>query len=396
MPETLAQRTQAPGLERTFHPGLLALSAGGFGIGLTEFVISGLLSDVAADLRVTIPAAGYLISGYALAVVVGAFAVTAALSRRPPKTALIILLGFFLAGNVLSAWAPTYPVIMAGRIVAALCHGGFFGIGAVLAGTLVSPRRQASAVAVMFGGLTVATVLGVPFGTFIGQQLGWRAAFWVICAVGVLAVVGVMILIPRTTTDIAAPPLRDQLAVLRRGQVLLSLLFTVLVFGGLIGAFSYVEPLLTRVTGFSSAAVPWLQVLFGVGLVLGNIVGGRAADRNLDRALIVFAVLLPISLLGYALAAPSQPGVAIFLLCMGFVGFATTPALQTRVVRYAADAPTIASAANIAAFNLGNAIGIMIGGAGIAAGLGWTAPAWSGMIMAVLGMIVVVIAGRTR
>lgn len=396
MPEALAQHDQAPALERRFHPGLLALSAGGFGIGLTEFVISGLLSDVAADLQVTIPAAGYLISGYALAVVVGAFVVTAALSRRPPKTALIILLGFFLIGNLLSAWAPTYPVIMVGRIVAALCHGGFFGIGAVLAGTLVSPRRQASAMAVMFGGLTVANVLGVPFGTFIGQQLGWRAAFWVICAVGILAVLGVLILIPRTTTHVAPAPLRDQLAVLRRGQVLLSLLFTVLVFGGLIGAFSYVEPLLTRVTGFSSAAVPWLQVLFGIGLVLGNIVGGRAADRNLDRALIIFATLVPVSLLGYALAAPSQPGVAIFLLLMGFVGFATTPALQTRVVRHASEAPTIASAANIAAFNLGNAIGIMIGGAGIAAGLGWTAPAWSGMIMAVLGMIVVLIAGRRR
>lgn len=390
MSQRLVEHARPNTTERAFHPGLIALSAGGFGIGLTEFVISGLLSEVAADFSVSIPTAGYLVSGYAFAVVAGAFAVTAALFRMSPKSALLILLGLFLVGNALCGWAPTFGVILIGRIIAALCHGGFFGIGAVLAAGLVAPRRQASAVAVMFGGLTLANVLGVPLGTFVGQHLGWRSAFWMICVVGVLAVSGVIVWIPRTASRGELPGLRAQLDALRRGQVILSLVFTTLVFGGLIGAFMYVEPLLTKVTGFGLAMVPWLQVIFGVGLMLGNLAGGRAADRNLDRALLISAALLPLCLVGYAVAAPSKIGVTIALLILGFVGFATAPALQTRVVRYAGDAPTIASAANIAAFNLGNAIGIVVGGTTIAAGLGWTSPVWAGAAMAVVGLTVVV------
>lgn len=357
---------------RRLNPGLLALALGGFGIGLTEFVIAGLLTDVADALHVTVPTAGALIWGYALAVVVGAFTVTAVLSRRPPKAALLVLLALFVAGNALTALAPGFGVAMLGRTVTALCHGGFFGIGAVVAGDLVTPERKASAIAVMFGGLTLSNVLGVPFGTFVGQHLGWRCAFWIISALGVLAIAGVAAWVPRLPAPPPAPG--NQFAVLHRRQVVVSILLTMMVFGGVFGAFIYVQPLVTRVTGYPDGAVPWLLVLFGIGLFVGNFVGGWAADRNLTRTLRVLSVVLPIVLL---------------LVLMGLVGFAATPALQLRVMRFAHDAPTMASAANIAAFNLGNAIASAIGAATIALGLGWRSPVWVGAATALIGTVLV-------
>lgn len=367
--------------------GLLALALGGFGIGLTEFVIAGLLSDVAKDLEVSVPSAGALVWGYALAVAVGAFTVTAFLAKRPPKTALLVLLGFFVVGNVVTAAAPVFEVAFVGRVVTAMCHGGFFGIGAVLAGDLVAPHKRAGAIATMFSGLTAATVLGVPFGTFVGQQLGWRATFWIIAGIGVLATIGIATLVPARPAP--APTSGSQYAVLRRPQVLASITMTLLIFGGLFGAFIYVEPLVTHVTGYSSAAVPWLLVLFGLGLFAGNLVGGRMADANLTRTLRILAVLLPVTLVVYALVAPWRIPVAVVLLVLGLVGFATTPPLQLRVMRFAGDAPTMASAANIAAFNAGNAIGSALGGATIALGLGWVSPVWAGLAMALLGALLV-------
>lgn len=368
-----------------FPPGLFALAIGGFGIGLTEFVISGLLTDVAGSLRVSVPTAGALIWVYALAVVVGAFTVTAALSRKPPKTALLVLLAFFILGNVITATAPSFGVAIVGRIVTAMCHGGYFGIGAVLAADLVPKERAASAMAVMFGGLTAANVLGVPFGTFVGQHLGWRATFWIVAAIGVLALVSIIALVPAQPAPDHAGT--QQFSVLLRPQVLVSIALTMLLFGGLFGAFIYVEPLVTHLTGFSQAAVPWLLVAFGVGLFLGNIVGGRLADRDLGRTLRGLSVLLTLVLAIYALTAGSRIGVPILLFLMGFIGFATTPALQLRVVRFASDAPTMASAANIAAFNLGNALATFLGGWAIAAGLGWTSPIWIGTAMTGLAAI---------
>jgi DHA1 family inner membrane transport protein len=369
------------------NPGLLALALGGFGIGLTEFVIAGLLIDVAGALHVTVPTAGALIWGYALAVVVGAFTVTAVLSRRPPKAALLVLLTLFVAGNAFTALAPGFGVAMLGRIITALCHGGFFGIGAVVAGDLVTPERRASAIAVMFGGLTLSNVLGVPFGTFVGQHLGWRCAFWIISALGVLAIAGVAAWVPRLRAPPPAPG--NQFAVLYRRQVVVSMLLTMMVFGGVFGAFIYVQPLVTRVTGYPDGAVPWLLVLFGIGLFVGNFVGGWAADRNLTWTLRVLSVVLPIVLIGYGLLAAWRVPVALLLVLMGFVGFAATPALQLRVMRFAHDAPTMASAANIAAFNLGNAIASAIGAATIALGLGWRSPVWVGAAMALIGTVLV-------
>lgn len=371
---------------------LLALSIGGFGIGLTEFVIAGLLTEVATDLSVTIPAAGHLVGAYALAVVPGALILTPLLMRRPPKVALVALLALFVIGNILSAWSPSYEVMFAGRIVAALAHGGYFGIGAVLAGSLVPKSRQASAISIMFAGLTIANVLGVPLGSFIGQQLGWRAVFWIISVIGVLALIGLMALVPRTDPEQDQLPVRQQFATLAKPQVLSSLITTALVFGGMFGVFTYIEPLLRNETGFSAGAIPWLLVLFGGGLFLGNVLGGRAADRNPDKAVVVLSILLPIVILALGMAAGIPWATAVLLTLMGAVGFATVPGLQARVMRHAQGAATLASATNIAAFNLGNTIGVSLAGAAIGAGWGFRSPTVVGAGLTITGLIIMCLA----
>ncbi|MGW5572054.1 MFS transporter [Nocardia thailandica] len=368
--------------------GLLALALGGFGIGLTEFVIAGLLSSVATDMDVSVPTAGYLISGYALAVVAGALALTPVVTRKPPKRALQLLMILFTVGNVASALAPGYAALLGGRVLAALAHGAFFGIGAVLAASLVPAEKKAGAISIMFGGLTVANVLGVPLGTFIGQQWGWRATFAVIAVVGLAALAGITALVPETPASARRPDLRAELAVFREPQVWYSLGLTVLVFGGMFGAFMYIEPLLTRVTGFSQGAVPWLLVLFGVGLFFGNLVGGRLADRALTRTLAALTLALGAALVLFALLAEHRLAVFVLLPAMGFFGFGATPGLQMRVLDYAGAAPTLASSANIAAFNVGNFLGVWLSGLAIAAGLGWVSPLWVGAGFAATGLVV--------
>ncbi|WIB76785.1 MFS transporter [Curtobacterium sp. MCPF17_002] len=362
--------------------GLIALALGGFGIGLTEFVITGLLPEVAADYGVTETTAGWLVTGYALAVIVGALGLTAATTRLPRKPVLIGLLVLFIIGNTLSALAPVYGVMMLGRVIAALCHGAFFGIGSVVASNMVAREKRASAVALMFTGLTASNVLGVPFGTFLGQALGWRATFWAIAAIGIVALVGVAVLVPAVraagTDGTAAPSLARELGAFRSGQVWLSLGMTVLGYGGMFGAFTYIAYTLTSVSGFASSAVPWLLIVFGVGLFVGNFAGGKLASRSIDGTLLVVLVVLTVVLALFAVVATSPVLTVIALVLMGAFGFATVPALQTRVMQYADHAPTLASGANIAAFNLGNALGAWIGGLTIAAGLGYTSPIRAG------------------
>ncbi|HEU0181575.1 MAG TPA: MFS transporter [Agromyces mariniharenae] len=375
--------------------GLVALAIGGFGIGLTEFVIMGLLPEVAADFGVTEAAAGWLISGYALAVVVGALGLTAATTRLPRKPVLMGLLVLFVVGNALSALAPTYELMMTGRVTAALCHGAFFGIGSVVAAGLVAPEKAAGAIAIMFTGLTAANVLGVPFGTFLGQQFGWRSTFWVIAAIGVLALVGIATLVPTLHRDGPAPSLRRELGAFRSGQVWLSLLVTVLGFGGMFGAFTYIAYTLTEVSGFAASAVPWLLVLFGAGLVVGNWVGGRLADRSIDGTLLAFIGALVVVLALFAWLAWSPVATVVLLVLMGAFGFGTVPGLQSRIMRYAASAPTLASGANIGAFNLGNALGAFAGGVGITAGLGYTSPIWAGAVITLAALAVMTVAAVT-
>ncbi|MFF9564237.1 MFS transporter [Leifsonia sp. NPDC014704] len=375
--------------------GLIALALGGFGIGLTEFVIAGLLPEVALDFHVDEATAGWLISGYALAVVVGALGLTAAATRIPRKAALLGLMVLFIVGNLLSAIAPDYGVMLAGRILAALCHGAFFGIGSVVAAGLVAPEKQARAIAVMFTGLTAANVLGVPFGTLLGQAFGWRSTFWAITVIGVAAMIGVALLVPRDAGGQSAAGLRGELSAFRSGQVWLSLAATVLGFGGMFGAFTYIAYTLTGVSGFPSSAVPWLLILFGLGLFAGNWVGGRLADRSIDGTLLWLLGALAVVLVGFAVVAGMPVGAVIALVLMGAFGFATVPALQLRVLSYASHAPTLASGGNIAAFNLGNALGAWLGGLTIAAGLGYTSPLWVGAAMTVGALVVVAIAAST-
>ncbi|MFJ2551713.1 MFS transporter [Microbacterium sp. NPDC087591] len=380
--------------------GLIALAIGAFGIGLTEFVIMGLLPEVAADFGVTEATAGWLISGYALSVVVGALLLTAATTRLPRTPVLLGLLVLFIAGNVLTALSPDYGVAMAGRIVAALSHGAFFGIGSVVAADLVAPEKKARAIAIMFTGLTAANVFGVPFGTFLGQQFGWRSTFWVIAVIGVVALVGIAVLVRAPRSAGSAVSLRQELSAFRSGQVWLSLLVTILAYGGMFGAFTYIAYTLTSVTGFAPAAVPWLLVLFGLGLVAGNAIGGRLADRSVDRTLLWFIAALAVVLVAFGLLAWSQPATMVILVLMGGFGFGTVPALQSRIMHYAGGAPTLASGANIGAFNVGNALGAWAGGVGISAGLGYTSPIWIGAVLttSALGVMLVAVslAARTR
>jgi MFS transporter, DHA1 family, inner membrane transport protein len=391
----LTQAHALTGQKRNVMPlGLVALAAGGFGIGLTEFVIMGLLPDVAGDFGVTEAVAGWLITGYALSVVVGALGLTAATTRLPRKQVLLGLLVLFIVGNLLSASAPSYEVMLLGRVVAALCHGAFFGIGAVVASELVAPSRRAAAVALMFTGLTAANVLGVPFGTLLGQQLGRRSTFWAITGIGLVAFAGVAFLVHPQEDGARPSTLGRELAAFRSGQVWLSIAVTVLGYGGMFGAFTYIAYTLTSVAGFSSGTVPWLLVVFGGGLFVGNVLGGRFADRSVDGTLLGVLAGLTVVLVFFALTAHSQTATYASLVLMGAFGFATVPGLQTRVMHFAPGAPTLASGANIAAFNLGNAFGAWAGGLTISAGLGYTSPIWAGAVITLTAVFVMGLAAH--
>ncbi|MCU1406486.1 MAG: major facilitator superfamily 1 [Glaciihabitans sp.] len=372
--------------------GLIALALGGFGIGLTEFVIMGLLPEVAADFAVNEAAAGWFITGYALAVAVGAVAVTAAVTRLPRKQVLLGLLVLFIVGNLLCALAVSYEAMMIGRIVAALCHGAFFGIGSVVAAGMVAPNKKAGAIAIMFTGLTLANVLGVPFGTLLGQAFGWRSTFWAITVIGIFAFVGILTLVPAPTERAATARLRGELAAFRSGQVWLSLGVTILGYGGVFGAFTYIAYVLTDVSGFASSTVPWLLIVFGVGLFFGNLLGGKAADRALDRTLLILLAALAVVLAAFAATAHNQVATIVSLVVMGGVGFALVPGLQMRVMKYAGDASTLVSGANIGAFNVGNALGAWLGGVTITAGLGYTSPIWAGSLLSAGGFVLMVVA----
>lgn len=374
--------------------GLIALAMGGFGIGLTEFVIMGLLPEVSADFEVTESVAGYLISGYALSVAIGAILLTAAVTRFERKKVLLSLMVLFIIGNLMSALAPSYEVMMGGRIVAALCHGAFFGIGSVVAADMVAPNKRAGAIAMMFAGLTIANVLGVPFGTLLGQQLGWRSTFWAITVIGVIALIGIAALVPTTPASTTGGGLRGELGAFRNKQVWLSIAITILGYGGMFGAFTYIAFTLTEVTGFATSSVPWLLILFGSGLFVGNFLGAKAADRSLTKALVWILAILTVVLIVFAATAESKVMTVILLFFMGAFGFATVPGLQMRIMNYASAAPTMASGANIAAFNVGNALGAWLGGITIAAGLGFTSPIWMGAAVTVAGLLVLIVAAK--
>ncbi|MER6011887.1 MFS transporter [Streptomyces bluensis] len=385
--------------------GLVALALGGFGIGLTEFLIAGLLPQVASSFAVSEAAAGWLISGYALSVAVGAIALTAATARLPRKEVLLGLVALFVIGNLLSAVAPSYSVMLLGRIVAALCHGSFFGIGSLVARSLVAPERKSRAVAVMFAGLTLANVLGVPFGALVGERWGWRAAFWAVTAIGVVALAGIAALVPGWAGQARPPALtghsgpvppsgvRAQFRAFRSWQVWLTLTATALGYGGMFGAFSYIAYTFTEVSGFSPADVAWLLMVYGVGLVVGNLIGGRAADHDRDRTLILALLGLTITLAVFGLLAGSAIASVVLVFLMGVSGFAGVPGMITRVTDFAHGA-ALAASANVSASNVGNALGAWLGGLAITAGLGYTAPLHVGAGITLVSVIVMAVAAH--
>ncbi|MFF8034100.1 MULTISPECIES: MFS transporter [unclassified Streptomyces] len=371
---------------------LLALAVGAFGIGTTEFVMMGLLPDVADDLGISIPGAGHLVSAYALGVVVGAPLLAAATARMPRRTVLIALMALFVAGNALSALAPDHTWLLAARFLSGLPHGAFFGVGAVVAMTMATPERRARSVSLMFLGLTTANVAGVPVATLMGQKFGWRATFLAVSAIGLVAIASLALLIPRDHTPAPQQGLRGELATLRSLPVWLALGTTVAGFGALFAAYSYITPMLTDAAGYAGTSVTLLLALFGVGATAGNLLGGRLADHALRATLFGGLASLTAILALFPLLMRTEVTAALAVTLLGTAAFATGSPLQLMVMEKAAAAPSLASSANQAAFNLANAGGAWIGGLALAAGFGPTSPAVAGALLSAFGIGVAVVA----
>ena len=378
-----------------FNPGLLALSVGAFGIGVTEFAPMGLLPVIAHDLGVSIPTAGLLISAYALGVVIGAPLMTLTTGRVPRRTLLITLAGIFTAGNLLAAVSTGYGMLMVARILTSFNHGAFFGVGSIVAASLVPADRRAGAVAAMFMGLTIANVVGVPLATWAGEHLGWRASFWGISGLGIATMAALRLTLPPLPAP-AGSDTMSELRVLTRRPVLGALGMTVVGASAMFTVFTYITPILREVTHASLGFVTAMLVTYGVGLTVGNWLGGRFADRSVDRTLIVTLAALAVILAAFAVFMPLKTPSAILILLWGIASFALVPPLQIRVMQAAADAPNLASAMNIGAFNLGNAIGAALGGGVITAGLGFPAVALAGAASAALGLVAVIVSVRRQ
>ena len=375
------------------NPPLLALAAGAFGIGVTEFAPMGLLPVIATDLGVTIPTAGLLISAYALGVMLGAPLMTLTTGRVPRRALLIGLVAIFTIGNLLSAVADSYGLLLAARVVTSLNHGAFFGVGSIVAAGLVPPNRQAGAVAAMFMGLTIANVVGVPLATWAGDVLGWRASFWGIAAIGVLVMAALRLTLPQLPAP-AGGDMAAELRVLGRGPVLAALDLTVIGSSAMFTVFTYIAPILREQTHASLGFVTAMLVTYGLGLTVGNWLGGKFADKSVDRTLIVTLAALSALLIAFAVAMPFAVPTSILVFLWGIASFALVPPLQVRVMAAASDAPNLASSMNIGAFNLGNAIGAAVGGMVIAGGLGYPAVSLAGAVAAGLGLVLVLILTR--
>ncbi|MHA4967513.1 MULTISPECIES: MFS transporter [Pseudomonas] len=371
------------------NPPLVALAVGAFGIGVTEFAPMGMLPTIANDLGVSIPTAGLLVSAYALGVLFGAPLMILTTGKIPRRHLLVGLMAIFTLGNVMSALATGYYDLLIARVITSLNHGAFFGVGSIVAASVVAPDKRAGAVAAMFMGLTLATIGGVPLATWLGELLGWRTAFWGIGGLGLVTMVALWFALP----DLPLPKSDGVLAeikVLGRGSVLAALALTVVGSGAMFTVFTYIAPILSNETHASTPFITAMLVLFGVGLTLGNVWGGKAADRSIDRTLIVSLSALILVLLAFAFLMRWPIPAAVSILIWGIASFAVVPPLQMRVMEAAKDAPNLASAVNIGAFNFGNAIGAAVGGAVINAGLGYPAISLAGAAMAGMGLLMVV------
>lgn len=371
------------------NPPLVALAVGAFGIGVTEFAPMGMLPTIANDLGVSIPTAGLLVSAYALGVLLGAPLMILTTGKIPRRHLLVGLMAIFTLGNVMSALATGYYDLLIARVITSLNHGAFFGVGSIVAASVVAPDKRAGAVAAMFMGLTLATIGGVPLATWFGELLGWRTAFWGIGGLGLVTMVALWFALPNLPLPKSDGVLAE-IKVLGRGSVLAALALTVVGSSAMFTVFTYIAPILSNETHASTPFITAMLVLFGVGLTLGNIWGGKAADRSIDRTLIVSLSALILVLLAFAFLMHWPIPAAVSILIWGIASFAVVPPLQMRVMEAAKDAPNLASAVNIGAFNFGNAIGAAVGGAVINAGLGYPAISLAGAAMAGLGLLMVV------
>ncbi|MGW0044534.1 MFS transporter [Rhodococcus sp. NPDC003348] len=370
---------------------MLALALGGFGIGTTEFVAMGLLPEMSGGLGVSEPTAGHVISAYALGVVVGAPTIAALTARVPRRALLIALMVAFTVGNAASVFAPDYATLMVARFVAGLPHGAYFGVAALVAAHLAEPGRRAKAVATVMLGLSVANVVGVPVAAWLGQHLGWRAAFALVAVIGVVTVVSLMLWIPRLDAMPTTNPITE-LGALTRVQVWMTLIMGMVGFGGMFAVYTYISTTLTDVSGLSRSLVPLALMLYGLGMVVGNLVGGHLADRALIPGLAAMMAALAVILAGFVAAVHNPVTALVFVFLIGLAGAAMVPALQTRLMDVAADAQTLAAALNHAALNVANAFGAWIGGVVIAAGFGYTAPAVVASGLALAGLVVLGVA----
>ncbi|MER5277292.1 Cmx/CmrA family chloramphenicol efflux MFS transporter [Streptomyces sp. NPDC002809] len=373
---------------------ILGLSV--FALGTSEFMLSGLLPPIADDMNVSIPRAGLLISAFAIGMVVGAPLLAVATLRLPRRTTLIALISVFGLGQVAGALAPTYEVLFASRVVSAFACAGFWAVGAAVAIAMVPVNSRARAMAVMIGGLSIANVLGVPLGAFLGENLGWRSAFWAVGAASAVALVGVSTMIPRIPLPDEKPQLKRELGIYRDRQVWLSIVLTALAAGGVFCAFSYLAPLLTDVAGLDSGWVPTVLALFGIGALVGTTIGGRVADAHLFGVLLSGIAASTVFLAALALFASNQAAVIVLSFLLGLSAFYTAPALNARMFNVAGAAPTLAGATTTAAFNLGNTGGPWLGGTVIDMDFGFEATAWAGAAMTVLALVTVILSLRLQ
>ncbi|MDD9154286.1 MFS transporter [Plantibacter flavus] len=377
---------------------ILALAVGAFGIGTTEFVAMGLLPNIATDLLPELAArsqeqanaqAAWLITAYALGVVVGAPTIAALVARYRRKTVLLWLGVAFTVGTFASAVLPSFGLVLLARFVAALPHGAYFGMAALVAASLMGPGKRGKGVALVMTGLTIANVVGVPFATWVGQEFGWRSAYLIVTGIFALATVTIWFAVPVQAGN-PQQTMRRELRVFRRGQVWFVLGFGSIGFGGLFAVYSYLAPLVTEVAGESATLVPWALATMGVGMTIGNLVGGHLADRGVKRALIVFFALMIVVLTALALTATWTPTMFLFVFAVGFASQGLGPAIQTRLMDVAGDSQSLAAALNHSALNIGNALGAFLGGVVIAGGLGYLAPVWTGVVLTVIGLGIVI------
>lgn len=389
MPDSATSRSRMP-----LAVYILGLSV--FALGTSEFMLSGLLPPIADDMNVSIPRAGLLISAFAIGMVVGAPLLAVATLRLPRRTTLIALISVFGLGQVAGALAPTYEVLFASRVISAFACAGFWAVGAAVAIAMVPVNSRARAMAVMIGGLSIANVLGVPLGAFLGENLGWRSAFWAVGAASAVALAGVATMIPRIPLPDKKPQLKRELGIYRDRQVWLSIVLTALAAGGVFCAFSYLAPLLTDVAGLDSGWVPTVLALFGIGALIGTMIGGRVADAHLFGVLLSGIAASTVFLAALALFASNQAAVIVLSFLLGLSAFYTAPALNARMFNVAGAAPTLAGATTTAAFNLGNTGGPWLGGTVIDLDFGFEATAWAGAAMTVLALVTVVLSLRLQ